>query len=353
MKEFNTTGGCNPSDHYMVDISERLKDIKAWVDAVTSDVAHSNDTNEGTFPAYYTPLPPAISSNQTVSYGERLTMTVPGLSPMVHTVWYDINMNPLDTTPSTYITPYIYRRDTMFVNTIALKDVATTHVGTLASVMNNNYPSPYNPKLRYVKEQYLYTAQQIQAAGHGAGEISSLSFYLEALGSNVSTFTFSDYTIKMGTTTQANFANTTFLTGLTQVYNRTNLTLTANDIGWVKHELDNSFTWDGTSNIVIEITRALNTAGITAGANTRYTAQANTVITKQNNTADQSSQTTGTRGNNRPDITFGFMEAVGCQSAPVTIYHYGHRLVRHDKSRCRSLQPWSQRHLQLHPPLQD
>ena len=294
--------------------------IKAWVDAVTSDVAHSNDTNEGTFPAYYTPLPPAISSNQTVSYGERLTMTVPGLSPMVHTVWYDINMNPLDTTPSTYITPYIYRRDTMFVNTIALKDVATTHVGTLASVMNNNYPSPYNPKLRYVKEQYLYTAQQIQAAGHGAGEISSLSFYLEALGSNVSTFTFSDYTIKMGTTTQANFANTTFLTGLTQVYNRTNLTLTANDIGWVKHELDNSFTWDGTSNIVIEITRALNTAGITAGANTRYTAQANTVITKQNNTADQSSQTTGTRGNNRPDITFGFMEAVGCQSAPVTIY---------------------------------
>ena len=294
--------------------------IKAWVDGVSSDINHSNDTNEGSFPAYYTPLPPAISSNQTVNYGERLTMTVPGLSPMVHTIWYDINMNPLDTTPSTYITPYIYRRDTMFVNTIALKDVATTHVGTLASVMNNNYPSPYNPKTRYVKEQYLYTAQQIRDAGHGAGEISSLSFYLEALGTNVSTFTFSDYTIKMGTTTAANFANTTFLTGLTQVYNRTNLTLTANDIGWVKHELDNRFTWDGTSNIVIEITRALNTTGITAGANTRYTAQANTVITKQNNTTDQSSQTTGTRGNNRPDITFGFMEAVGCQSAPVAIH---------------------------------
>ena len=150
--------------------------IKAWVDGVSSDINHSNDTNEGSFPAYYTPLPPAISSNQTVNYGERLTMTVPGLSPMVHTIWYDINMNPLDTTPSTYITPYIYRRDTMFVNTIALKDVATTHVGTLASVMNNNYPSPYNPKTRYVKEQYLYTAQQIRDAGHGAGEISSLSF---------------------------------------------------------------------------------------------------------------------------------------------------------------------------------
>ena len=32
MREFNTTGGCNPSDHYMVDISERLKEIKALVD---------------------------------------------------------------------------------------------------------------------------------------------------------------------------------------------------------------------------------------------------------------------------------------------------------------------------------
>lgn len=33
MKEFNTTGGCNPDDHYMVDISERLKEIKALVDS--------------------------------------------------------------------------------------------------------------------------------------------------------------------------------------------------------------------------------------------------------------------------------------------------------------------------------
>ena len=33
MKEFITTGICNPEKHYMVDISERLKEIKAMVDA--------------------------------------------------------------------------------------------------------------------------------------------------------------------------------------------------------------------------------------------------------------------------------------------------------------------------------
>ena len=32
VKEFNTTGLCNPNRHYMVDISERLKAIKAMVD---------------------------------------------------------------------------------------------------------------------------------------------------------------------------------------------------------------------------------------------------------------------------------------------------------------------------------
>ena len=33
VKEFNTTGICNPDKHYMVDISQRVKDIKALVDA--------------------------------------------------------------------------------------------------------------------------------------------------------------------------------------------------------------------------------------------------------------------------------------------------------------------------------
>ena len=33
MKEFNTTSACNPSDHYMVDITERVAKIKELVDS--------------------------------------------------------------------------------------------------------------------------------------------------------------------------------------------------------------------------------------------------------------------------------------------------------------------------------
>lgn len=294
--------------------------IKVWVDAVTGDNDHTNDTNTGSFNANYTPSIPLVDTVQTVSYGERLTITADSLPTTDNTIWYDINMNVLDITPGSYTTNYIYRRDTMFVRAVALKDVANTHIGTLASVMSNSYPSPYNPKQRYVKEQYLITAQQLQAAGHGAGTISSLSFYLESLGNNVTSFTFDYYTIKMGTTTASTFANGTFVTGLTQVYNKSNYTFTSANIGWVKHTLDSQYQWDGTSNIVIEITRALSAAGPTNGANTRYTAQANTVISKQHATTDQASQTSGTKGNNRPDILFGFLEPVGCESPASPIY---------------------------------
>ena len=299
--------------------SDTTFNIKVWVDAMNTDPNRFNDTSASQFFSAFTPEPPIVTSPQSVGYGERLLLTASGLPGNVYAAWFSANHTPYDTTAGTFLTPYIYHPDTFFVKSIALSDVAATHVGTQAMVMNNNYPSPYNPKTRYVKEQDLFTAEQIQAAGHGAGDISSLSFSLVTLGNNVNSFTYSYYTIKMGTVTQSVFANGNFVTGLTQVYNATNLTFTSNDIGWVHHTLDTPFHWDGTSNIVIEITRALSTAGISAGANTHYTAQANTVITKQHATTDQASQTSGTKGNNRPDILFGFFEPVGCESAEETI----------------------------------
>lgn len=32
MKEFNTTGLCNPNKHYMIDISDKLENIKKLVE---------------------------------------------------------------------------------------------------------------------------------------------------------------------------------------------------------------------------------------------------------------------------------------------------------------------------------
>lgn len=295
--------------------SDTVYNLKVWVSANSSDGSHGNDTTTASFHSNYTPDLPYVSNLLTVDYGDQLIITATGLNPMARIIWSDANHVDIDTTGAVYTTSNIYHHDTLYYRAIAMKDVATTHVGTLATATNNNFPSPYNPKLRYVKEQYIYTAAQIRAAGHGAGTISSLSFYLAAMGANVTDFTFSNYNIKMGTTTASIFANTNYISGLTPVYSATNLTLTSDDLGWVKHTLDTPFNWDGTSNIVIEVTRALSTAGITNGANTRYTLQANTVLTKQHATNNMANETVAAnKGGNLPDLMIGFFEPQGCES---------------------------------------
>lgn len=291
---------------------DSLFSVLVWIESYASDSYSANDTVRGEFLSRFTPEMPVVTTPLSTDYNTTLTLVAGGLNSSTGAVWYDADHNVVDTTLGTYVTPIIYHPDTFFVQSIGRVDVTNTHVGNLASVTSNNFPSPYNPKTRYVKEQYLYTAASINAAGHGAGDISSLSFFLESLGNNVSSFNFSYYNIKMGTTNLSVFPNGNYVTGLTTVYSATNLSFDQRNIGWVHHKLDSAFHWDGTSNIVIEVTRALDQAGMTGGANTRFTAQPNTVITKQNNTTDQSTQTSGTKGGNLPDITFGFLEPRGC-----------------------------------------
>ena len=47
MKEFNTTAVCIPSKHYMVGITERVKEIKKLVDAGKYFVINRGDVSMG------------------------------------------------------------------------------------------------------------------------------------------------------------------------------------------------------------------------------------------------------------------------------------------------------------------
>lgn len=291
---------------------DSLFNVKVWVDALSTDAQRGNDTVQGQFMARYTPSQPTVTSPQQVLYGDQLTLTPTDLPTNAYAVWMDAEHNVLDTTPGPFLTPNIYHRDTFYVKGIGMSE-NNIHVGTLASTTNNNYPSPYNPKTRYTKEQYIYTAQELIAAGHSAGAIRGIAFNLASVGGTNVTYTYSNYTIKMGATTLSEYANTSFIsTGLTPVYNSTSLSLSAANAGWVYHQFQTPYEWDGVSNIVVEINTALSTAGINTGANTRYTTKANSVITKQNASSDQSSITTGAKGGNRPDIRFTFYD-YGCE----------------------------------------
>ena len=292
--------------------------VKVWVTSLATDALHTNDTCRGDFLSRYTPNTPAVTSPQTVDYAQTLTMSVNTPLNNAMAVWYDRSMNRLGTTTGTFTTPRIYYNDTFYVAAVGNQDVATTHIGTLATASSATaYPSPFNPKTRYVKEQYIFTAQDILAAGHSAGVMSSISFYLESVGGTVQSFTYSNYTVKVGTTTLSTFSNGNFAStaGFTTVFQSSAFTINRTDVGWIKIPFSTPFIWDGVSNIIIEIDRGLSTAGISTGASTRYTVQANTVISAQNTTTPRTDIASGTKGPNRPDILIGFLEPSGCESA--------------------------------------
>lgn len=299
---------------------DSLFHVKVWVTPLSTDSHHSNDSISGYFLSRHTPDHPVVTPTVNTNYDQQVTLSILNPSTTSATIWRNRFHVPVDTTMGSYTTPRIYYDQYFYVNSIGMVINDSTHVGTLAAATTNTaYPSPYNPNTRFVKEQYIYTADQIHAAGHGAGTISALSFYLENIGgTSVNEYTFSEYTIKMGTTTMSTFptgSNPQFVpsAGLTQVFTSSNLTIHRSDIGWIQHKFSTPFDWDGTSNIVVEVFHSIGTA-LTSGASTRYTSQANTVLTTKHATNDVSTATTGSRSPNRPDIRFGFLEVAGCQS---------------------------------------
>jgi len=95
------------------------------------------------------------------------------------------------------------------------------------------------------KAQYLWTASELSTAGLSAGSIDKLKLDLSALGSNL------DYlTIKMKHTNLTALGDTIYeKDGLTEVYH---LNTIFGSTGINNINLTNPFTWDGTSNIVVE-----------------------------------------------------------------------------------------------------
>lgn len=315
-------GSVNHTFSQSVDLTENgyavEKRVKVWVEAVNGDNAHVNDTMSLTVISSYAPGLPNVYQYDTVQYGARAVLHAV-TPPTDSLAWYDRFMNPLDTT-NVFTSDYLYAYDTFYVTAFGPM-VNDYHVGTMASLTTaTGYPSPYNPNKKYVKEQYLYLAEDLIAAGHGAGPISSLAFYLDTILGSAGSMTFTDYTISIGTTTNTTFtANNNWQT-VTPYYHASTLTMNNINKGWMTHVLDSVFLWDGHSNIVVQITRSINPA-ITQGARTRYTAAgSNKVLYKNDNTSDMASFTgNGSRSANRPDIQFGFVD-YGCEGPALPVY---------------------------------
>lgn len=151
------------------------------------------------------------------------------------------------------------------VSNTAILGTGTTAPGATA------FPNPFNAWYGGVKHQILFTAAELAAQGLVTGsQITSVALDVNAFVGNACT----NFTIRMGNT--SNTALTGFVTGTSTVYGPT--TYTPSATGIVTFTLTTPFTWNGTSNIVVETVHNAGNSGNGSGTRTNTTTTtANTV----------------------------------------------------------------------------
>ena len=130
------------------------------------------------------------------------------------------------------------------LNTPCINPPHTENVGY--GLGNTGLGTPYEGWYSDGRVQYLYTASDLLVAGMVSGTISEIGFNI---ANKRSTTPYNGFTIKMKCT-PLSCLGTNWETGLTTVYGP--IAYTTNP-GWNTHTLLNTFDWDGTSNILVEI----------------------------------------------------------------------------------------------------
>ena len=121
---------------------------------------------------------------------------------------------------------------------------------TVGNVNGNNgqyaFPAPFGHYYKNAKQQYLYKASELQAAGFTGGKITELSW--ETTAQNGATNNFHGFTIRMGCTNQN--AINSWQAGLSTVFTPQTVNVT---LGWNAFPLTTAYEWDGISNLIVEI----------------------------------------------------------------------------------------------------
>lgn len=166
------------------------------------------------------------------------------------------------------------------VNTVAQYDFGTQAAQNSASTTATGYPAPYTVYYGGQRMQMLITAAELTASGYKAGsQFTSVQFPVVSLGSNWGTTLtgLTDFQMSIGATSLTSIS--AFQTGLTQVVAPS---VFVPVVGYTNtHTFGAPFTWDGTSNIILETTFSNNISGATNDLVTQYnspTAYQSTIV---------------------------------------------------------------------------
>ena len=145
-----------------------------------------------------------------------------------------------------------------------LRVTGRSYLGTLGTGTAVNttttYPAPYGNYFWGARQQYLILASELTASGVAPGALASLAFDVVT----PSNTPLQNFTISLGQTTQSSL--TAWVTPVTQVYTVPTFTDVA---GWNTHAFQNTFTWDGVSNLVVEV--CFNNSSFVTNSITRMT----------------------------------------------------------------------------------
>lgn len=174
-------------------------------------------------------------------------------------------------------------------------------------------PTPYGTWYKSFRQQYLWTAAELQDAGANTGFITAIAFNVQALN-NCSPMT--NFTIRLKETDQT-VLTTSFEPGpYTTVWNQDEFLPTT---GWNVHSFDEMYHWDGESNLLIDVFCDVIPGSYSQNASVYYTPTAvNTALRAQSDTQNSSETATGTLSPNRANLRLG-MILVGMASLSGTV----------------------------------
>ncbi len=141
---------------------------------------------------------------------------------------------------------------------IAFNSSQSTIGSTQYFLGDNNNGRPFNSKLASQKSRMVYRANELTAAGLSAGNISSIGFNL----SKQSTRPYQNLQVKLGTTTADYIFDNSVYTNVTMTTVKSVSSYNTVD-GWNVFNLDQSFAWNGTDNVVVELCYNNGTADAT------------------------------------------------------------------------------------------
>jgi uncharacterized protein YacL (UPF0231 family) len=207
---------------------------------------------------------------------------------------------------------------TLFGGTVAVGAETTASVAQTTAVTLG--PNPLQNYYGGTKQQWIYTASELTALGFVSGaQITSLALDLALANPGL---TLNGVSVKMKNVAQASFATTTsWIADMTTVRAAANYVPA---LGWNTFTLDTPFTWDGTSNLAVQMSYSNNTSPSTGTNSAKYstTSFVSTIFYRADfNTPANIESYTGSATSTfsqRNNVSFNFTNPVATTWAPIT-----------------------------------